>query len=64
MGDDDHSPIEITDADVRAAKRAWLAARDDECSNDDADELLEAYGRLISAQAQQIAEQFRRAHGS
>jgi hypothetical protein len=64
MKDDEESLIEISDADIRAARRAWRAACDDDRSSAEADELLAFYERLVSAQAQQIAEQFRRANCS
>ncbi len=61
MSDEDFR-VEISDADVRLAKRAWLAARD-VCavSEDRVQRLFDEYEMLVRAQAQQIAEDFRRA---
>ncbi len=62
---DDEFRVGITDADVRIAKRAWLAARDSGAASDDeVQRLLHEYERLVKAQAQQIADDFRRARGS
>ncbi|MGV8976894.1 MAG: hypothetical protein ACOH17_02510 [Cellulomonas sp.] len=52
--------VEITDADVRAAKMDWLAARDGVDPDRDADGALWYYKRLISTQAQQIADEVRK----
>ncbi len=60
----DDSRIEITDADIRTAKRAWLAARDGNASSERVERLFDEYERLIKAQAQQIANDFRRGRDS
>ena len=52
--------IDITDADVRAAKRAWQDARDEDPSAARTALLRESYRRVVSGQAQQIADDFRR----
>lgn len=52
--------IDITDGDVRAAKRAWQAARDADPSAARTALLHESYRRVVSGQAQQIADDFRR----
>ena len=64
---DDALRVEITDADVRAAKKDWLAARDGVDPDCDVERALWYYTRLISTQAQQIADRvrkpgYRRAH--
>jgi hypothetical protein len=56
----DEFRVDITDADVRTAKRAWLAARDGDASSDRVQRLLDEYEQLVKAQAQQIADDFRR----
>lgn len=56
---DDALGVEITDADVRAAKNDWLAARDRIDSDPDVERALWFYKRLISTQAQQIADRVR-----
>lgn len=52
--------IDITDGDVRAAKRAWQAARDEDPSAARTAQLHASYRRVVSGQAQQIADDFRR----
>ncbi|HEY5518934.1 MAG TPA: hypothetical protein VIK17_04745 [Cellulomonas sp.] len=64
---DDALRVEITDADVRAAKKDWLAARDGVDPDRDVERALWYYTRLISTQAQQVADEvrkpgYRRAH--
>jgi hypothetical protein len=55
--------VDITDDDVRVARRLWLAALDDpEAPEERTARLHEDLRLLIHAQAQQIAEDFRRAH--
>jgi len=57
--------IEVTDEDIRVAKRRWIAARDAvDVSVDRTAQLFDDYRRLVSAQAQQIADDFRRARTS
>jgi uncharacterized protein YecT (DUF1311 family) len=51
--------IEVTDSDIRVAKRAWIAARDGDAPEAAVDRLYEDLRMLISAQAQQIADDFR-----
>lgn len=52
----------ISDEEIRAAKRAWLLERDlgEASSGPGAEALFARYRALISLQAQQIAEDFRR----
>jgi len=57
---DDALRVEITDADVRAAKKDWLAARDGVDPDRDVERALWYYTRLISTQAQQIADRVRK----
>ena len=52
--------VEITDEDVRAARRAWAAARDQDEHSARTAQLYDGYRRIVSAQAQQIADDFRR----
>ena len=52
--------VEITDDDVRAAKDDWLRARDGDVPVDRVEQLFRFYVRLISTQAQQFADDFRR----
>lgn len=58
---DEELRVEITDDDVRAARRLWLAALADEDAPARAERLHEDLRRLIHAQAQQIADDFRAA---
>lgn len=54
--------VDVTDDDIRVARRLWLAALDDpEVSEDRTLRLHDDLRRLIHAQAQQIAEEFRAA---
>jgi uncharacterized protein YecT (DUF1311 family) len=48
--------VDVTDADIRAAKRAWIAARDGDATDAEVDRRYEDLRRLVSAQAQQIAD--------
>jgi hypothetical protein len=57
---DDALRMEITDADVRAAKLDWLAARDGVVPGRDVEQAFWLYTRLISTQAQQIADDVRK----
>ena len=52
--------VEITDEDVNAAKVDWLRARDGSASTDLVAHFFWLYVRLISTQAQQLADDFRR----
>ena len=52
----------VTDADVHAAKRAWLAAAE-ECSGSLREQVLhDSFRRIVQTQAQQTALEFRRSH--
>lgn len=54
--------IDVTDDDIRFARRLWLAALDDPTvSEDRTARLHDDLRRLIHAQAQQIADEFRAA---
>ncbi|HYQ76535.1 hypothetical protein [Cellulomonas sp.] len=48
--------VEVTDADIRAAKRAWIATRDSDATDAEVDRHYDDLRRLVSAQAQQIAD--------
>jgi len=52
--------MEITDTDVRAAKRDWLRARDHGAPAPAVAALFWFYKRMISTQAQQLADDLRR----
>lgn len=52
--------IDITNNDIRLAKSSWLTARESDAPNHRVAELYEDYARLVSAQAQQIADDVRR----
>ena len=56
--------VEITDADIRAAKRAWIAARDSDATDAEVDRRYEDLRRLVSGQAQQIADVVRARHAA
>ncbi len=60
---DDHDlRVDVTDEDVRVARRLWLAALDDDAvSEERTARLHDDLRRLIHTQAQQIAEEFRAA---
>jgi hypothetical protein len=51
--------IEVTDADIRAAKRLWIAARDSDASDAEVDRRYDDLRLLVHAQAQQIADDVR-----
>ncbi|WP_448631177.1 hypothetical protein [Cellulomonas soli] len=51
--------IDITDADIRDAKKAWKAACEGDASLARVEQLYESYRGLVQRQAQQIAEEFR-----
>ena len=55
--------VEITDDDVRAARLAWRAAREQDPHSARTERLYEGYRRIVSGQAQQIADDFRRDRG-
>jgi hypothetical protein len=52
----------VTDAELRAAKRAWLRARDDGAAAADVAMAFAYYRLLMGTQAQQIADEFRAQH--
>jgi len=58
----DELRVDVTDDDVHMARRLWLAARDGGAADDRVLALFDDLRALISAQAQQIAEEFRAAH--
>jgi len=58
---DDDFRIDITHADIQYARRAWLAARGSGAPCDRVQHLFDVYQSLINAQAQQVADDFRRA---
>ena len=51
--------VVVTNGDVAAAKRAWLGARDGGAHQVTVEARFDLYRRLISAQAQQVADDFR-----
>ncbi|WP_315093850.1 hypothetical protein [uncultured Cellulomonas sp.] len=60
MGDDETVwRVEVTDDDIRAAKRAWLHASDHGTDNDEIARRYATYRQLVVGQAQQIADDFR-----
>jgi hypothetical protein len=54
--------IEVNNADIAAARRLWEAAVEGDATVERVQLLRAGYIRLISAQAQQIADDFRREH--
>ena len=57
-----HLRVVVTDEDIAVTRRLWLAARDDDAASDTrVATLFQDLCRLISAQAQQIADDFRAA---
>ena len=60
MSFDHEFRVEITNYDIRLAKVSWIAAWESDAPNTKVSDLYEDYARLISAQAQQIADDFRR----
>ncbi|MBO9567334.1 MULTISPECIES: hypothetical protein [Cellulomonas] len=62
MADETDPRVDVTDADILAAKRAWLSACDRGLDPARTARLHDSYRWLVSAQAQQIAEQFRQTH--
>lgn len=51
--------IDVTDADIRSAKREWLAARDGDASDAEVDRRYDLLRVLVHTQAQQIADTVR-----
>lgn len=60
MANESELRVEVLDADIRLAKLDWLTARDGGASDEAIDSAFDLFRRLISAQAQQIADDFRR----
>lgn len=54
----------VSEAEIRAAKRDWLRARDDDAPAQDVAMAFEYFRLLIGAQAQQIADEFRAQHSA
>jgi hypothetical protein len=59
MAEEDEARVVITNADIAAAKRDWQLARTRGDLPDRIDAAYDLYRRLVSAQAQQIADTFR-----
>jgi hypothetical protein len=59
MADEDEARVVITNADIAAAKRDWQLARTRGELPTRVDAAYDVYRRLVSAQAQQIADTFR-----
>ncbi|MBD3778727.1 MULTISPECIES: hypothetical protein [unclassified Cellulomonas] len=59
MADEDEARVVITNADIAAAKRDWQLARSRGDLPVRIDAAYDLYRRLVSAQAQQIADTFR-----
>ncbi|WP_028044921.1 hypothetical protein [Cellulomonas sp. URHE0023] len=53
--------IDVSDADIAVARRLWNEAVHSGAAPERVERLLSDYVQLISAQAQQIADDFRRA---
>lgn len=54
--------VDVTDQDISAARNLWVAARDGDADDVRVALLFQDLFRLISAQAQQIADDFRASH--
>lgn len=54
--------VDVTDQDIATARTLWVAARDGDADDARVALLFQDLFRLISAQAQQIADDFRAAH--
>ncbi len=59
MADEDEARVVITNADIAAAKRDWQLARSEGDRPARVEAAYDLYRRLVSAQAQQIADTFR-----
>lgn len=59
MAEQDDARVVITNADIAAAKRDWQLARSRGDLPVRVDAAYDLYRRLVSAQAQQIADTFR-----
>ncbi len=57
--DTDPWRVDVTDADIRDAKRAWLAARDGDAADAEVDRRYDQLRMLVHGQAQQLAEDVR-----
>lgn len=56
--------VEVTNDDIRAAKHLWLDAQEAPApDNDRIARLYDDYRRMVIAQAQQIADDFRASRG-
>jgi hypothetical protein len=56
--------VEVTNDDIRAAKHLWLDAQEAAApDNDRIARLYDDYRRMVIAQAQQIADDFRASRG-
>jgi hypothetical protein len=51
--------IAVTDADIRVAKREWIAARDGDATDAEEARRYEVLRLLVHAQAQQLADDLR-----
>jgi hypothetical protein len=60
MRDEKELRVEVSDADIHLAKADWLAARDGGLPEVIVADAFDVYRSLISAQAQQLADEFRR----
>jgi hypothetical protein len=60
MGEDDSWVVRVTDKDIRAAKADWERARDAGADPRRVAALHDDLRRLVAAQAQQLADDFRR----
>ncbi|WP_199421948.1 hypothetical protein [Actinotalea solisilvae] len=58
----DDLTIDVTDADVRAARDAWAAARDGGAAEARVEQLHRGYERLVRTQSRQLGEALRRRH--
>ncbi len=56
--------VEVSNADILSAKRLWRAASAAGAAESVVEGFLSDYVQLISAQAQQIADDFRRSRAS
>jgi hypothetical protein len=60
MGNDETTwRVDVTDEDIRAAKRAWQHASEHGADNDEIASRYATYRQLVVGQAQQIADDFR-----
>lgn len=60
MGNDEAGwRVDVTNDDIRAAKRAWQDASENGADNDEIARRYSTYRQLVVGQAQQIADDFR-----